>query len=96
VKALEHFATTYGLETQLLQKTLSRALQRGGDFADIYVEHRHHNSLSLEEGLVKESSEAVALGAGVRKHRFRPQSRAVGGGCTDSIRCPRAGSTGFH
>ena len=62
----DHFAATYGLETELLQKTLSRALQRGGDFADIYVEHRHHNSLSLEEGLIKESSEAVALGAGVR------------------------------
>jgi TldD protein len=66
VSAQDYFATTHGIDTHLLEGILARALERGGDFADVYVEHRHHTSLGLEEGLVKESSEAVALGAGVR------------------------------
>jgi len=66
VSPQDYFATAHGIDAQLLEKVLPVAMERGGDFADLYVEHRSHNSLTLEEGLVKESSEAVALGAGVR------------------------------
>ena len=60
------FATQHGVDDIRLEQTIAEALGRGGDFADVYVEHRQHTSLQLEERLLKESSEAVALGAGVR------------------------------
>ncbi len=62
----EYFDREHGLDAALLESTLSEALSRGGHFADVYVEHRRQSSLQLEEGLLKQSSESVALGAGVR------------------------------
>lgn len=62
----EFFAAQHGVDLRRLEQTLAEALGRGGDFADVYVEYRQYTSLQLEEGLLKESSEAVALGAGVR------------------------------
>lgn len=59
-------ARIYGLEADVLGAALNVALERGGDFADIYVEARRASSLGLEEDLLKESSESMALGAGVR------------------------------
>ena len=60
------FANYYGLDSSWLDVVLSRALARAGDFADIYIEYREASALHLEEDLLKESSEVVALGAGVR------------------------------
>mgnify|MGYP001091460588 CR=1 FL=1 len=60
------FARYYGLEPSELDAVLRRALACGGDFADIYVEYREGSSLHLEEDLLKETREVVALGAGVR------------------------------
>jgi TldD protein len=60
------FAGSYGLDATVLEKVLGAALERGGDFADVYVEARRASSLQLEEDLLKESSESVSLGAGVR------------------------------
>jgi TldD protein len=54
------------VEDGRLERTIAEALSRGGDFADVYVEYRQYTSLQLEESLLKESSEAVAVGAGVR------------------------------
>jgi len=66
VSARDFFAAQHGVDARRLEQTLAEALGRGGDFADVYVEYRQYTSLQLEEGLLKESSEAVALGAGVR------------------------------
>ena len=63
---LEFFTTQHGLDAKLLERILGEALARGGDFADIYVEFAQSTSLLLEESLLKESSEAVSLGAGIR------------------------------
>ncbi|MFQ5817840.1 MAG: PmbA/TldA family metallopeptidase, partial [Terriglobia bacterium] len=60
------FARCYGLDASALEAVLREALRHGGDFADIYVEARRATSLQLEENLLKESSENVSLGAGVR------------------------------
>lgn len=62
----DFFAAQHGLDARRLERVLAEALSRGGDFADVYVEYRQHSSLHLEESLLKESSEALALGAGVR------------------------------
>ncbi|MBI4467176.1 MAG: metalloprotease TldD [Acidobacteria bacterium] len=66
MSARELFERQHGLDSRQLGRVLSEALGGGGDFADVYLEYRQSSSLHLEESLLKESSEAVALGAGVR------------------------------
>jgi TldD protein len=66
VKTDNFFAQQHGLDAQRLERVLVEVLGHGGDFADVYVEYRCYTSLQLEEQLLKQSSEAVAIGAGVR------------------------------
>lgn len=60
------FEDHFGLSRDTLQKLLKVALDRGGDFADIYLEYRQYLSLAMEENLLKQSTEVVAVGAGIR------------------------------
>jgi TldD protein len=50
----------------MLRNTISSALSKGGDYADVFVQHRVTNTMSLEDGTVNRASANVALGAGVR------------------------------
>ena len=45
---------------------LSRALRRGGDFADVFFENRLTQTFRLQDGIISEASSAVVRGAGVR------------------------------
>lgn len=45
---------------------LEAALARGGAFAELYFEYRLHSSILMEEDIIKETSESVGLGLGVR------------------------------
>ncbi|HEY7412998.1 MAG TPA: metalloprotease TldD [Vicinamibacteria bacterium] len=49
-----------------MERLLSRALARGGDFADLYFEHQRTSSLLLEEGIIRTASAGVSCGLGVR------------------------------
>jgi TldD protein len=55
-----------GLDQALLQATLTRALARGGDFAEIFVEDRDGLTLRLEDRRLEQVSGGRELGAGVR------------------------------
>lgn len=54
------------LDPELLARVLSRALRHGGDFADIFFEHKLTQTFRLQEGAVREASLTIARGAGVR------------------------------
>lgn len=54
------------MSTTDLKKILSLALSRGGDFADIFLEYRTSLSILMEEDIIKESSESITLGLGIR------------------------------
>jgi TldD protein len=56
----------FGVTEQLIRSTLSSALSKGGDYADVFFQHRVSNNLSLEDGIVNRASANVALGVGVR------------------------------
>jgi TldD protein len=60
------FAEKYGVTTQDLQTYLAAALERGGDFADLFFELRISHSVVLEEQIVKTATKAVNAGVGVR------------------------------
>jgi len=69
------------LDTSLLQATIARALSRGGDFAEVYVEDRDSLGLRLEDGRIEQTSGGHEVGAGVRllsaEHTYYAYSDAV-------------------
>jgi TldD protein len=56
----------FGVTERLLRETLSAALSRGGDHADVFVQHRVTSDVGLEDGAVNRAHAGVDLGAGVR------------------------------
>lgn len=54
------------LDHALLQATLARALRRGGDFAEVFVEDRDGLTLRLEDGRLEQVNGGHECGAGVR------------------------------
>ena len=60
--ALNHF----GITESNLRKVLSAALEKGGDYADLFFEHTYNNSISLQDGAVNRASSNIDFGMGVR------------------------------
>ncbi len=60
------FRTRYGIDERALSELLDVALSRGGDYADLYFEHRQTSSISFEESKVKTASGGITQGLGVR------------------------------
>lgn len=54
------------LDPGLSQRLLERALRRGGDFAEVYVEEREGLALSLDDGRVERPQSGRELGASIR------------------------------
>ena len=53
-------------DVALLQATIARALRRGGDFAEVFVEDRDSLGLRLEDGRIEATSGGREIGAAVR------------------------------
>ena len=49
-----------------METILKTALSKGGDFSELFFEHRIAHSVNMEEDIIKESSERVSLGVGIR------------------------------
>jgi TldD protein len=62
---LEYFAR-FGVDETLLRVAFDKALARGGDWAELFFEHRVSHSLGLEDGAVNRAYTGVTLGVGVR------------------------------
>ena len=60
------FAERFGLTEHDLESYLSEALSSGGDYADLYFEYLANTSIGIDEGIVKNATEGVTLGVGVR------------------------------
>jgi TldD protein len=60
------FQDRFGVSLEDMKKIMSLALSKGGDFSELYFEYRVSNSVRMEEDIVRESSENVSLGVGVR------------------------------
>jgi TldD protein len=55
-----------GIDARTAERLISVALGSGGDYADLYFEHRSGADFSFEEGRVRSVGRGVALGLGVR------------------------------
>lgn len=60
--ALNHF----GVSGEDLKKVLATALEKGGDYADLFFEHTYSNSMGLQDNIVNRSSSNIDFGVGVR------------------------------
>ncbi len=62
----ERARTPSDIDVSEMERLLSLALGRGGDFADLFFEHDQGSSLLMEEGIVRTASAGVTCGLGVR------------------------------
>ena len=60
--AMKHF----GVTEEDLKKVLAAALEKGGDYADLFFEHSFHNLIALQDGAVNRSNSSIDFGMGVR------------------------------
>ena len=60
------FGDNFGVKGSDLEKVLDTALAKKADYADLYFEYRQNEGVSLEEGMVKNCSQSIANGVGVR------------------------------
>lgn len=54
------------LGQETLQKVIAKALEKGGDFADVYLENRISRQIVMEESIFKSGLYGISQGAGVR------------------------------
>jgi TldD protein len=59
---LDHFEVT----PFMLQKVIAEAMSKGGDYADIFFEHKKTNNLGLEDGKVNRAFSNIGYGVGIR------------------------------
>ncbi len=60
--ALNHF----GVSESNLKIVLAAALEKGGDYADLFFEHSYRNNIGLQDGAVNRASSNIDFGVGVR------------------------------
>ncbi len=58
----EHF----GVAIEDIRKLLEISLSKGGEFSELYFEYRIFNSVGMEEDIIKNSTEMISRGVGVR------------------------------
>ncbi|MDO8952138.1 MAG: TldD/PmbA family protein, partial [Draconibacterium sp.] len=59
---LDHFEVS----AEMLQKVIAAAMSKGGDYADLFFEHKISNNISLQDGKVNRASSNIDFGVGIR------------------------------
>jgi TldD protein len=60
------YFSRFGVDEALIRRTLATALGKGGEYADLFFQHRVSNQYALEDGAVNRAFANVELGVGVR------------------------------
>jgi TldD protein len=59
-------ASGMDMDKEMLAKIIAKALEKGGDFADVYLENRISRQIVMEESKFKSGLYGISQGAGVR------------------------------
>jgi TldD protein len=62
---ISYFAK-FGVNETMIREGLASALSRGGDYADVFFQHKVSRTMALEDGEVNRAFASVELGVGVR------------------------------
>jgi TldD protein len=65
-KPVDFFDDKYGMDATSLQRVLGKTLTAHVDHADLYFQYQVSDTVSLEEGAVKQASKHIDQGVGVR------------------------------
>ncbi len=65
-KASVGYFSRFGVTEAMIRETVAEAMSKGGDYADLFFQHRVSNNMSLEDGAVNKAFTRVELGVGVR------------------------------
>ena len=60
------YFSKFGVDEALIKETLSVAMGKGGDRADVFFQHKVGRTMALEDGEVNRAFASVELGVGVR------------------------------
>lgn len=63
---LNDFYNHFGIDEDIIRRVMASALERGGDYCDIYFEHSIGNSVILEDDIVSRAYTTVDYGVGIR------------------------------
>ncbi|GHT09779.1 peptidase U62 [Bacteroidia bacterium] len=65
-KDLPNMLTHFNVSESDLRKVIAVALEKGGDYADLYFQHTFSNSLVLQDGAVNRAGSGIDYGVGIR------------------------------
>ncbi len=60
------YFSSFGVEEGVIKKVIAEAMSKGGDFADLFFQHKNSNYLGLQDGEVNRAYSKIELGCGVR------------------------------
>lgn len=63
---LKDYYEHFGVTESMINQVMVAALEKGGDFCDLYFQHRISNNITLEDNIVSRAYTNVALGVGIR------------------------------
>ncbi|HKI90007.1 MAG TPA: TldD/PmbA family protein, partial [Draconibacterium sp.] len=63
---MKNYLDHFGVSVEILQKVIVAAMSKGGDYADLFFEHKISNSLGLEDGKVNRAYSNIDFGVGIR------------------------------
>ena len=75
-RAIDFFRSQFPLDVAHLEGTLQVALESNVDYADVFCEYTTRDSVSLEEGIVKQGDVHVEQGVGIRALKDQRQGYA--------------------
>ncbi|HDR52278.1 MAG TPA: twin-arginine translocation signal domain-containing protein, partial [Mariniphaga anaerophila] len=65
-KNVKYYLDHFEVSTEMLQQVIAAAMSKGGDYADLFFEHKKSNSLALEDNKVNRAISNVGFGVGIR------------------------------
>lgn len=60
------YLTHFGVSEEMINDVMRTALSRGGDYCDLYFQHKINNYIGLEDGSVNRAYSDIAFGVGIR------------------------------
>jgi TldD protein len=63
---LADYYAHFGVDEQTIKQVMAAALEKGGDYCDIFFQHAMSNSVVLEDDLINRASSNVDFGVGIR------------------------------
>jgi len=62
----QEYYNHFGVDEKIIQEVIAQALSRGGDYCDLYFQHKIINNIGLEDKAVNRAYSNVAFGVGIR------------------------------